>query len=310
MQHVPKIAICCSTFRRHDGLRSLLESLGRLVFKDPAPEITVVITNNDTEDAVPRTIADQASNSLPFPVDYLEEEQRGLSFPRNRAIDHVRDSHDYIAFIDDDSTARPDWLQQLLDVMIETGADVVTGPVAPVYETTPPDWIVKGGFFAPKQRTTGQELDRAFTNNVLISTEVLKRTGVRFPPEFALFGSEDTFFFRNMHKKGARILWASDAVVDDEVPTQRATEEWLTMRHRRTGMCTSVQERRLRGSIFAVPLLTAKVIAWMILGTGLYMAGLFKGRATRVRARCWLAWGHGLALGMLGRNYAEYLHER
>ena len=310
MKDQTTIAICCSTFRRHGGLRDLLESLATLEFTEPRPEIKVVVTNNDPEDEEPRRIVEEWARANACQADYLEEHQRGLSFPRNRALDHTVDDHDFIAFIDDDSTARADWLQQLLDVRAETGADVVTGPVAPVFESTPPDWIIQGGFFAPASRKTGRRLDRAFTNNVLISSESIRRTEARFDPDFALFGSEDTLFFRSMTRQGVTIVWAEKALVDDCVPTTRATKQWLIMRHQRTGMCTSVMEIRFRGHLFGALLLTAKAIVWIILGTGLFTIGLFRNEATRVRARCWLAWGRGLILGMLGRNYAEYLHER
>ena len=212
MNDTKTIAICCSTFRRHDGLRSLLESLAALEFSEPRPRIRIVVTNNDPEDREPERIVEAWRKKHAREADYLEEHQRGLSFPRNRALDHAVDDHDFIAFIDDDSTARPDWLQQLLDVWERTGADVVTGPVAPVYETTPPEWIVQGGFFAPASRETGRSLDRAFTNNVLISSESIRRTEARFDPDFTLFGSEDTLFFRSMTARGARIVWGEVSV--------------------------------------------------------------------------------------------------
>lgn len=307
----PTIAICCSTFHRHEGLKLLLQSLDALELKEPRPAMRIVVTNNDPEDREPSRIVEEWNAGGGLQADYLDEPRRGLSFPRNRAIEHTIDAYDYIAFIDDDSTARPDWLQQLLDVRADTGADVVTGPVAPVYETTPPDWIVEGGFFAPAVRETGRSLDRAFTNNVLITTESIRRTDTRFDPEIALFGSEDTLFFKTMTSRGARIVWAADALVDDSVPTARATSDWLIMRHKRTGMCNSVGEMKIRGRALATPSLLARGLVWTVLGCGLLLLGIGTGnKARRVRARCWLAWGRGLILGMLGRNYAEYLHER
>lgn len=310
MPEAPSIAICCSTFHRHEGLRSLLESLAALELEDPAPAIRVVVTNNDPEDREPERIIGSLGTDYPHPVEYLEESRRGLSFPRNRAIEHVVEADTFLAFIDDDSTAHRDWLQKLVEVQARTGADVVTGPVEPAWESPPEDWLVKGGFFAPAERPTGTRLDRAFTNNVLIRCEAIRRTGARFDPDFALFGSEDTYFTRGMTRQGVVIVWAAEARVDDWVPDARANAQWLVMRHNRTGMCSSVQEIRLSGAAKGVPLQIAKAATWLVLGSGLYLLGLARGRATRVRARCWLAWGRGLVSGMLGRKYEEYLHER
>ena len=76
-------------------------------------------------------------------------------------------------------------------------------------------------------------------------------------------------------------------------------------------MCNSVGEMKIRGRLRAAPSLLARGVVWSLLGSGLFLIGIGTGStARRVRARCWLAWGRGLVLGMLGRNYAEYLHER
>ena len=109
----------------------------------------------------------------------------------------------------------------LLAVQRETDADVVTGPVAPRYEVEPEPWIERGGFFARARRPTGTPMDRAFTNNVLIRMELLRSTGLRFDERFSLIGGDDVHFFRRAHAAGARIVWADDALVEDDVPSER-----------------------------------------------------------------------------------------
>jgi hypothetical protein len=133
---------------------------------------------------------------------------------------------------------------------------------------------------------------------------------VRFDDRYALIGGDDTQFTRRLHAAGARLVWANDAIVVDQVPEERATARWLVRRHRRTGMTTALIERDLRPAPVACTLVAAKSLVWAPLGGALWLVGLLAGRATRVRARCWMAWGRGLGLGLLGRTSAEYLEER
>jgi len=305
-----RIAVCITTFHRPEGLGRLLDSVGALELPEPAPEVSIVVVNNDPDDPRPAEICAGAAARLPFPITCLAEPERGLAAPRNRALDHAERDHDFITFIDDDSVATPAWLASLLTVQQRTDADVVTGPVAPAYEQPPPAWLERGGFFAPCGARSGSPRSRAFTNNVLIRTDALLRTRMRFDTRFSLIGGEDVHFFRRLRDRGAKIVWADDAVVQDIITEERMTERWLVRRHRRTGMTTALIERDLRASAIVYPLVAAKAVFWMLIGGGTLLAGTVAGRATRVRARCWLGWGRGLAKGLAGVTYQEYLEER
>lgn len=61
----------------------------------------------------------------------------GLSRARNHGI---KISHgDYVAFIDDDAIADKDWLKEIQEG-IQTGADILGGPIKPMFEVAPPEW--------------------------------------------------------------------------------------------------------------------------------------------------------------------------
>ncbi|MCP3903979.1 MAG: glycosyltransferase family 2 protein [Planctomycetes bacterium] len=310
MSRTPRIAVCISTFHRAEGLARVLESLGALALPDPAPRVTVVVVNNDPQDTRPAEICAAVPDAYPFEIVCLAEPERGLAAPRNRAIEHAIVDHDFIAFIDDDSVATGAWLASLLEVQRRAGAEVVTGPVAPIYEHPPPAWLERGRFFAPHSAPTGSARASAFTNNVLMSAECLRTTATRVDLRFGLIGGEDVHFFRRLRAAGASIAWADEAVVEDLVPAERMTARWLVRRHRRTGMTTALIERDLRPAVVAYPLVAAKAVVWMLLGAGVLLAGAVAGHATRVRGRCWLAWGRGLVEGLAGRFYREYLEER
>ncbi|WP_163535897.1 glycosyltransferase, partial [Klebsiella pneumoniae] len=52
----------------------------------------------------------------------------------------------FVAFIDDDETASPGWLVELLAMADATGAAAVLGPVRAHYHADAPDWMRKGDF--------------------------------------------------------------------------------------------------------------------------------------------------------------------
>jgi glycosyltransferase involved in cell wall biosynthesis len=149
-----RVAVCISTFHRPDGLEAVLRSLGGLTFAGRAPELTIVVVNNDPEDGDPADVCARVRAGCPHDIVLLAEPKRGLSPPRNRAMTHAIETHDFIAYIDDDSTATPTWLAALLDVQRAHDADGVSGPVEPRFDAHPPAWILHGGFFARADRPT------------------------------------------------------------------------------------------------------------------------------------------------------------
>jgi GT2 family glycosyltransferase len=306
-----RVAVCISTFHRPDGLREVLGSIGEQVFPGEPPDVSVVVVNNDPEDREPAAICEEMGPSLRWPVVCLDEAERGLAAPRNRALEHAIPDHELVAFVDDDARADAGWLHALMTVRKTCDADVVTGPTVPEYEHPPEPWLERGGFFARVHRRTGERLDRAFTHNVLIRTEILRTTGVRFDLRFGPIGGEDTHFFRRLHRASATIVWADDAVVVDRVPAERMTPSWLVRRHWRAGMTTVAIERDLGAPAAPHAAWTlARAAAWHGAGAAAVTAGALGGKALRVRGRCWIGWARGLVAGLRGRSYAEYLEER
>lgn len=63
----------------------------------------------------------------------------------------------------------------------------------------------------------------AGTGNVLVRTAAIAESGLRFDPQLALTGGEDTMFFRSLQAAGYRIVWAPRARVGEAIPRERAT---------------------------------------------------------------------------------------
>jgi succinoglycan biosynthesis protein ExoM len=298
------IAVCALTFRRA-SIRTLLEAIGRL---EPPPDATVrvVVVDNDATGSA-REVVTQAAATLPWPVAYAVEPTPGIATARNRAVATAGDV-DLVAFIDDDEVPDPRWLAALVEVQRSAGADVVTGPIVPTYERTPPTWMVDGGFFERRRFSSGTELDWARTGNVLIARSVLG--DAPFDPKFDLSGGEDTHFFMRIHLAGARIVWADDAVVTDLVPAERMNLRWLVQREYRRGNTLSVCLRDLTDSWPRRLRRVAQAGVRVAQGLALLGTAVVTGRAGAVRGLRRIAFGTGLVTGLTNRPFQEYRKSR
>jgi glycosyltransferase involved in cell wall biosynthesis len=301
----PAVAVCALTCQRPAGLERLLEGIAGLTFAPGRePSIRVVVVDNDPAGSS-RAIAERLRARLPWPLEYVVEPRRGIPFGRNRALEVAGDV-DFVAFIDDDEAPEPDWLDELLRVQRATDAEIVTGPVLPRYEETPPEWIERGRFFERRRFATGAELHFARTSNVLISSRVYDPSERPFPEGFALNGGDDTYFFKRAHMAGHRIVWADEARVLEWAPASRMTVPWLLRREFRRGNTLSLCLRSLEDSPRRRARRAGNGLAKIVQGTGIALVGVVAGRHRRVRGLQRIWFGAGLIAGLTGFVYQEY----
>lgn len=301
-----RVAICVITCRRPRWLATSLDSLARLRMDGRGREIAVLVVDNDDRGGAEPTVVTRREE-FPWPLFYEIEPQPGISFARNRAVRAALAwKADFVAFLDDDETASTDWLVELLDVQARLRADVVTGPVVPAYEPGVPGWVVRGRFFERERHRTGTGLDCARTGNCLIASAVFGGRDTPFHPAFALTGGGDTYFFRQAHKDGATIVWADEAIVQERVPTSRATVRWLLRRAYRGGASFAHSERMLHRSPTWMGLRICTGTLRGIKGLALLPLSLFLGKSMMVRALQTMCIGAGLLTGILGASYREY----
>lgn len=301
-----QVSICIATYRRPQGLRRLLEGLRRLRFEriEP-PEIEVLVVDNEARQQGARVCAD-AALGFPWRLRPLEESRQGITFARNRGLRNVGRDADFVAFIDDDEEPEPTWLETLLLVQGAHAADVVTGPVLPRFESEAPAWVVRGGFFAPRQHVDGQKLDVAFTNNVLMRASVPDALGSGFDDRFALTGGEDTEFFMRVRRAGFLIVWAAEARVHESIPASRTTVGWVLRRGYREWGSHSRCESMHYPSPHVRLSRIAKAMALIGFGTASAPFTALAGRRHLVRSLLRVSRGLGSLAGLVGRHYAEY----
>lgn len=301
-----RVSICVSTYRRPEGLRRLLEGLGGLTFdRIEPPGIEVLVVDNEAQGRAAE-VCQEIESRFPWLLKCQEEANRGITFARNRGLSSVRRDADFVAFIDDDEVPDPRWLEALLSTQERHGADVVTGPVVPCFETKVPAWARRGAFFGPRQHPDGQRLEVAFTNNVLLRAAIPGALGRMFDNQFALTGGEDTDFFMRVHRAGYRIVWAADAVVTETVPPSRTTVGWVLRRGYREWGSHSRCESVLYPSATVRAARILKATTLIAAGFAFLPVGALLGRHQLVRSMLLVARGAGSLAGLLGRHYAEY----
>jgi succinoglycan biosynthesis protein ExoM len=290
---MPHVAICIATYRRPAGLRKLLDSLNILTFTEPAPRITIVVVDNDASSHL--TSVDLR---VAYPSRYRIEPQRGLAAVRNACLDAVPADADFIAFIDDDEWAAPEWLDALLTMQRQSGADIVQGVVLPAYPSKPPVWMRNGRYHEVGPFEDGAQLGHGASGNILIRRAAISETGARFHADFNATGGEDVDFFHHLLRHGSRIVAASGAIAYEDVPADRMTLSWILRRRFRTGHTLGKIAQRQGGIVLRL----GKAVGRVGLGIGESAIGLLISRTRAVRGLTNIAWGLGTLSAFIMRH--------
>ncbi|TYC64464.1 glycosyltransferase family 2 protein [Rhodobacterales bacterium] len=223
-----KLVIAVCTAQRPKMLQACLASLDGLA-QPEGTELSIVVVENDPAPYFTGTAAEETKAKLSLPVFFYHEPRKGIPFARNSALEAALEHQpDWIALIDDDERAEPDWIERLLSACREHQAEVGNGPVRRIYEQPAPHWW-KSQLLKP--RPTGTIITEAPTNNVLLHARIVRPDGLglRFD-ERLTFGSEDIDFFRRTHAAGAKMIWVDDAWVEEDIPASRVTPRRLMSR--------------------------------------------------------------------------------
>ena len=194
----------------------------------------------------------------------MHEPRPGISHSRNAGVRAA--AAELVAFIDDDEEAEPHWLARLLQCQAQFGADVVVGPVYPMFEldraSRDPYW--RWYFTADSRQPSGEIAKRGGgTHNCLIRKRDLlhERRAVRsrVRPD----GRRGHALFPFRRARGGRVIWCAEAIINEFVPASRS--RW-----------TYALRRRLRESQLLVqsflwsnpPQFATACLAWMAIGLG------------------------------------------
>lgn len=259
------VTVCICTFRR----RSIFQAVSSVAHQQQAQQFLsrIVVIDNDDHDGL-RAEVEEFAIQLPVQLDYVHAPRKNISIARNAALDAVETR--YLAFIDDDQEAQPDWLVTLMERRNE--AEIIVGLCRASYDGALPRWSSRCDFHSS---APGKDLANAHTGNVLIKMDSIRAGDVKFSEELGLTGGEDTVFFRSLAHAGARFAAAPEAVVIEGVPANRANMRWVLRRMYRAGqthglVCKMFDHRAYRKLLLtagAKALVSALVAVIVIPGT-------------------------------------------
>lgn len=319
------ITITACTFRRLPGLRALLDAIGAQRFETlPAPRLAVVIADNEGSEAV-RAACEAFARASSIPVRYVHEPRRGIPWARNAALDQLDPACDWIAIVDDDEVPEPSWLEELVRAQRASGADVVQGRVVARFADGAPRWIREGPYFgwpaslfeesAPLLRD-GEALSSAATNNALLRRAALGDPPLRFDVRFPFLGWDDALFFRTLHRRGARIVFADRARVAEIVPPERARLRYLLrvayrQGNKKLGMKLAFGKADVAGAARAWLLArnAARGVAAIATGLGALAIAPLRGGSVKRRAATAamrVAGGAGMLASVGGARFEHY----
>ena len=217
------VSIIVPTYNRLDLLRQTVASL--LALERPTGvDYELLVVENGCQDGTFEWLQTQAR------VRSFREERSGESHARNRGLQEARGS--WLAFVDDDEVAEPDWLQRLWNTAQELSARVVTGSVwlrLPASELNGLGPVVRqslGEERGPvRQRYRGKRLPPLC--NVLIHRDLFQQHGI-FNTNLTV--ASDTEFFFRLARSGEPMWFEPAARLWHQVPAFRLEPSFLLAR--------------------------------------------------------------------------------
>lgn len=272
------IDVCVATFRRPILLKTLLTSLLQLRVAGHI-SIRIIVVDNDRDESA-REIVDFFRATTEIPLVYAVEPVQNIALARNRGV--AMATGELVAFLDDDEYPDENWLQNLVDAMVEYMADAVFGPVVPILPSTAPTWIIEGRFFDRPRFPNGESVEIGATSNALVKREILLKWGKPFDIAYGLTGGEDAEFFKRMKNAGHLLIWCDSAIVNEAVPKSRLSVRYLAVRAFTSGQTYASLERR-RGAMALAQWLVRR-IALLAVSVIFMLVALPLGRKFSVRA--------------------------
>lgn len=253
------VSIVIPTLNRQQSLIRALRSIaGQRLPEDISIE-TIVIDNSadaSARDAITTLVAQGVR------LRYLAEPEPGVANARNAGV--AAASGRWVAFLDDDEEAAPEWIAELVRTARTTGADAVFGPV-----TAKADGAGEIGTLAPYfSRAIGRP-DRADitdlaaylgTNNSLFDRQRCLGAAYPFATELNETGGEDSLLLRRLVLAGRRLAWAANAGVTEWAAPRRLNWGYVRKRKFLSGQIRVFVHHMLGPSQWA------RIPVWMAVG--------------------------------------------
>ena len=281
-----QISICVCTYRRPgvvDTVRSLFAQVGLSSF-----DHEIIVADDDPEFSARDLIIKLAEHS-PVEVRYVISGAKNISSCRNVCLEAAKGV--WVAFIDDDQTVEPNWLQEMISTAENFEADAVKCYVRAIYPPETPEWIRAGKAYTYDYGPTGQEVLVAATCGILFRRDVSSAQSLLFDVELGITGGEDMEYFVRYRELGGKIVSCRTAVANEIVSPERVNPTYLKKRLRGFGHvagCVFLAKKTLLGQSMSI----VKSIAGVTITCPYIIVRIFnKATAGRLFMKFWYFFG-------------------
>ncbi len=247
--HYPKISVVIPTYNRASMLGITLDSLLGQTY--PPDQYEIIVCNNNSTDDTESLLATYATAN-PGRIIPLFEQRQGVHYARNRAA-HVA-SGDILYYTDDDMVADSGILAAFALLFAKyPKVGSATGKVTPLWECTPPEWIVAlcNNYLLSLLDLGDQEQSSPADLGVFSCHQAMRReaffAGGGFHPENTAgewIGDGETGLNLTIGALGYHFGYTPHAVTRHMIPATRMTQDYLNKRLANQGNCDSYTDYR------------------------------------------------------------------
>ncbi len=235
---MPIITATICTYNRYDCLAKAIESVQSQTISKEHYKIMIIDNSPDYEYAQK---IQQEYHHPPFLIYHIEKIP-GLSNARNVAAKLCET--EFIAYLDDDAIASPQWLEKIVEGFDQFGTDaaVLGGRVDPMWEIERPNWLDDKLLSYVSVVNWGGEMriakpDEWFAGaNISFRTQDILESGGfnlslgRIGSGTSLMSNEETHLLERIKSKGKFTIYAPEAKIDHLVEKKRLNHAWFRKR--------------------------------------------------------------------------------
>ena len=231
------VSILICTYNRAGLLAETLGSIAVMAVNPGMRWEVIVVDNNSTDNT--RAVTELIAAGFPVPVRSIFEPRQGKSHALNTGI--AASAAEVLVFTDDDVQVEPQWLEAGVRPLLEQrDIDYTGGPVHPLWDATPPDWIngEPGILWGPIALVDYGTEPFIFEDrrripmgvNMAVRRSLIHRVG-GFHPDLertgtSLMGQGQAEFFFRTRAAGVRGRYVPEMRLKHHVPASRLTREY------------------------------------------------------------------------------------
>jgi glucosyl-dolichyl phosphate glucuronosyltransferase len=229
----PMTTIILCTYNRCQSLAKALESVTALRLPESDQWEVLVVDNNSSDHT--REVVEDFRCRYPGRIRHIFEPRQGKSYALNTGIQDA--SGDVLAFMDDDVTVEPTWLQNLTAPLRDSEWAGAGGRIIPQWDSPPPPWLPLDSRYRSAPLAlfdlglgAGPLIEPPFGTNMAFKRVMFEkygwfRTDLGPNPDNLIRG-EDTEFGSRLLAAGERLRYEPTAVVYHPVSAYRFRKEY------------------------------------------------------------------------------------